>query len=207
MRRCGARLRIQDSAYGASDGSIKAALSPPAVPPPRKGRFLRAPTLGRTLARTLSHNLAVTLAPLLTLAMVGIVPMSSAQAAVSSTAVYEHQAVKATNSHRTRRDLRALRTSACLSRYAERQADRMASQHRIFHQDLSPVLRGCGLRRVGENVASGYESGRSVVSDGWMKSAGHRRNILTRGFRIVAVGSARDEAGRWYTAQVLGRRR
>lgn len=164
-------------------------------PPTTEGFLLRAP-----------HPLAALLLPLLTLAMSGVIPMASAQAAVASASVYERQAVKVTNSHRVRRDLRALRTNGCLLRYAERQARRMAAQHRLFHQDLSPVLRGCGLRRVGENVASGFESGREVVSEGWMLSAGHRHTILTRAFRITAVGSARDDAGRWYTAQVLGRR-
>lgn len=153
---------------------------------------------------------ATVLRPLLPLIMVGVIPMAapaSAQVAASSAAAYESQAVETTNKQRTRRDLRSLRTNACLTRFADRQAVRMADQRRIFHQDLSPVLRRCGLGRVGENVAVGYPSGKSVVKDGWMRSSGHRRNILTRGFRIVAVGAAQDAGGRWYTAQVFGRRR
>lgn len=142
--------------------------------------------------------------------MVGVIPMSSApasaQVALSSEVAYESQAVSTTNVRRKRRDLRALHTDRCLARFAERQAARMAEHDRLFHQDLSLVLRRCGLRRVGENVAYGYASGRSVVNDGWMRSPGHRRNILTRAFRVVAVGTARDGTGRWYTAQVLGRR-
>lgn len=152
---------------------------------------------------------ATVLRPLLPLIMVGVIPMAapaSAQVAASSAAAYESQAVETTNTQRTRRDLRSLRTDRCLSRFADRQATRMANRNHLFHQDLSAVLRGCGLRRVGENVAYGYDSGRSVVADGWMKSAGHRRNILTRGFRFVAVGAAQDASGRWYTAQVLGSR-
>lgn len=82
----------------------------------------------------------------------------------------------------------------------------MAAQGRIFHQDLNPVLGRCGLRLVGENVAVGYRSGKSVVNDGWMRSPGHRHNILMGPFRVVAVGAAQDVAGRWYTAQVLGSR-
>lgn len=164
--------------------------------------LMPSPTLcpARTLARVLL--------PLLTLAMIGAVPVSSAQAAVTSAtaAVYENQAVNSTNNQRARRHLRTLRTDACLTRFANRQAVRMATQHRIYHQDLGPVLRKCGLRRVGENVAVGYASGKSVVNDGWMHSPGHRHNILTRPFRVVAVGAAQDDHGRWYTAQVLGHR-
>lgn len=164
---------------------------------------MRASTLGRTVSAVLL--------PLLTLAMTGVISMPAAQsaqaaAAASSAVVYEGQAVVTTNKHRTRHHLHVLRADRCLSRFANRQAARMASQHRIFHQYLQPIVRRCGLRHVGENVAVGYSSGKSVVSDGWMHSVGHRRNILTRGFRIVAVGAAQDGAGRWYTAQVLGRR-
>jgi uncharacterized protein YkwD len=138
--------------------------------------------------------------------LVSIAPTSATAAASASIAVYESQAVKTTNRHRVRRDMRALRTNRCLSRFADRQASRMADRGRIYHQDLGPVLRRCDLRRVGENVAVGYPTGESVVTDGWMRSSGHRRNILTRKFGIVAVGAARDGAGRWYTAQVLGHR-
>jgi uncharacterized protein YkwD len=58
---------------------------------------------------------------------------------------------------------------------------------------------------VGENVAYGYTSGREVVQ-GWMHSPGHRANILNRGFRVVAVAAAESDSGRWYAAQVFGRR-
>lgn len=119
---------------------------------------------------------------------------------------YERQAVQATNAARDVRDLAALRTDKCLSRFANRQARRMADKQVMFHQDLHPILRTCGLRSVAENVAYGYSTGRSVVTDGWMESPGHRANILTGSHRIVAVGSIRDGNGRWWTAQVLGRR-
>ena len=39
-----------------------------------------------------------------------------------------------------------------------------------------------------------------------MRSEGHRANILSRGFRLVAVGARRDGDGTWYAAQVFGRR-
>ena len=40
----------------------------------------------------------------------------------------------------------------------------------------------------------------------WMASPGHRANILNRGFRIVAVAARQSAGGRWYSAQVFGRR-
>lgn len=170
---------------------------------PRKSLVLRA------LILSPARTLAGVLVPLLTLAMTGVVPMSSADAlttAEASATVYAEQAVRTTNSQRVRRDMRALRTDSCLSRYANRQASRMADQRRLFHQDLSPILRRCNMSGIGENVAYGYPTGRSVVNKGWMQSPGHRHNILTRKFRVVAVGAAQDDIGNWYTAQVLGRR-
>lgn len=131
---------------------------------------------------------------------------SGTPAHASAAETYERQAVQATNAARDARDLPALRTDNCLSRFANRQARRMADEQVMFHQDLHPILRACGLRSVAENVAYGYSTGRSVVTDGWMESPGHRANILTGAHRIVAVGSVMDEDGRWWTAQVLGRR-
>ena len=57
---------------------------------------------------------------------------------------------------------------------------------------------------VGENVAYGYSNGKAAVS-AWMKSPGHKANILNKDYRLIAVGAAQDEDGRWYVAQVFGR--
>jgi uncharacterized protein YkwD len=118
---------------------------------------------------------------------------------------YEQQAVDTTNDERVDHDMAALRPDACLSGLADRQAARMARQGRLFHQDLGAVLRSCGLSSAGENVAEGYRNGRALVSRGWMRSPGHRANILTRPFRVVAVGAAQSGTGRWYVAELLAR--
>jgi uncharacterized protein YkwD len=129
-----------------------------------------------------------------------------AEAAAPAAERYQHQALDATNRARHHHDRAALRAQACVQRYAERQARRMARQDRMFHQDLGPVLRDCGLLIAGENVAMGYPSGRSVVNDGWMHSAGHRANILNPSYRLLGVGARRSADGTWYAAQVFGRR-
>ena len=86
---------------------------------------------------------------------------------------YEADVVTATNADRTSRGLRALSTQACVDRYAEQQAARMAAERRMYHQELGPILSACNLRAVGENVAYGYPSGQAVMA-AWMGSAGHR---------------------------------
>ena len=74
----------------------------------------------------------------------------------------------------------------------------------LRHQDLGPILSGCGLRGVAENVAYGYSSGGDVVQ-GWMGSPGHRANILTGSYTKLGQGAAQASNGRWYHAEVFGR--
>ncbi|QIX25974.1 CAP domain-containing protein [Nocardioides sp. JQ2195] len=124
---------------------------------------------------------------------------------VTSPKTYKNQAVRATNRHRADEDRKRLRSQDCLKRMARNHARRMASQRRMFHQDLGRVMSECHLTMVGENVAYGYPSGRSVVNRGWMHSDGHRANILQRRYRLIGV-AARKGDGRWYVAQVFGRR-
>jgi len=116
---------------------------------------------------------------------------------------YEDEVVAATNRERTSRSLTALTPQACVDSYAEAQARRMAAEDRMFHQDLQPLLQGCGLRSVGENVAYGYPSG-TAVTQGWMDSLGHRANLLNAKFTLIGAGAAQGTDGRWYAAQVFG---
>ena len=82
----------------------------------------------------------------------------------------------------------------------------MARRTEMYHQDLGPILEECGLNLVGENVAYGYRTGRSVVNDGWMNSEGHRANILNPGYRLMGIGARKGSDGAWYVAQVFGRK-
>jgi uncharacterized protein YkwD len=111
--------------------------------------------------------------------------------------------VSGTNAERTSHELQPLSSEACVDRYAEQQAARMAAERRMYHQDLGPILRECKLRMVGENVAYGYPSG-SAVMGGWMGSSGHRANILNGSYRLLGVGAVQSSDGRWYAAQVFG---
>lgn len=55
---------------------------------------------------------------------------------------------------------------------------------------------------AGENIALGYTSPKSVV-EGWMKSPGHRENILSSYFNELGVGIAQDSKGRLYWTQMF----
>ena len=133
-----------------------------------------------------------------------VVLVGSPVPAQASAATYAGAAFRATNERRAAHDLRKLSRGDCLQSFARRQATRMANQHRMFHQDLGPVMRTCNLVAAGENVAYGYPSGRAVVR-AWMHSPGHRANILSRTYRGMGL-AARKSNGVWYVAQVFGRR-
>jgi uncharacterized protein YkwD len=128
---------------------------------------------------------------------------ATAQADPATT--YAETAFAATNAQRARHDRARLRKATCLTRMAQRWARHMARTGRLVHQDLNPIAARCDLSYVGENIAMGYPGGASVVNRGWMHSAGHRANILRPQYRLMGLGAARDQDGRWWSSQVFGR--
>ena len=135
-------------------------------------------------------------------ALVAIPLTQVAQASPNQT--YETSVFDNANAQRKKYDRVSLKGSKCLDRFAERQAKRMADQQRMYHQHLGPILEACNLSMVGENVAYGYSNGRAAVT-AWMKSPGHKADILNPKYRLTAVGAYQDEDGRWYVAHVFGR--
>jgi uncharacterized protein YkwD len=123
-----------------------------------------------------------------------------------SAASYGQTAFTTSNNQRVRHDRSRLSKNDCLQRFAVKQAQRMANQTRMFHQELGPIQQACSVGWVGENVAMGYPSRWSVVVQGWMRSEGHRANILSRHYRLMAVAARKGDDGSWYASQVFGRK-
>ena len=142
--------------------------------------------------------------PFVAVLLVALLPPGVAHASPASE--YAAKAVTATNEAREANGRKAFKVDECLLGFAKKQARRMAAAGDIFHQELGPIMDECGLVAAGENVAYGFPTGRKVVNQGWMKSDGHRANILNPDFKLVAVAARRDENGTWYAAQVFGRR-
>ncbi|MCM0620505.1 CAP domain-containing protein [Nocardioides bruguierae] len=142
------------------------------------------------------------LALVLTAGLLG--PASPAGAAVGDR--YEKVARQVTNKARANHDLVKLRRQRCVQRKAERHVRWMARNNSLEHQDLTPVMEDCKLSTAGENIAMGYSTGRQVVR-AWMRSEGHRANILNKRFRLLGMAAVKDDDGRWWAAQVFGRRR
>lgn len=121
------------------------------------------------------------------------------------------EVIDRTNAARNRGRRAPLRGNPRLMRAAQIHAEQMARTRRLAH-----VLPGADYPRIedrlaaaryewqtfGENVALGQSSGAHAV-ESWMRSRGHRENILNPGFSEIGVGYARDDAGQPYYVQVL----
>lgn len=167
--------------------------------------FARSSTL---LAGLLAGQLLVLSAPaaVLSPAAGSVTGSAAVNPDAKASTSYGRSAFDATNQQREKRDHKTLAANACLRKYAVRQARKMANREDIWHQDLQRILADCHMSWVGENVAAGFSSGRTVVNDGWMKSPDHRENLLDRKFRLMKVAARKGDDGRWYAAQVLGKR-
>jgi uncharacterized protein YkwD len=119
--------------------------------------------------------------------------------------------VERTNAERRRARLAALREDSRLARAARIHADQIARAGRLAHElsgarypKLQDRLDAVDYewRTIGENVASGQPDAAAVVGD-WMRSRGHRENILNPSFTEFGVAHAADRAGRTYYVQVF----
>jgi uncharacterized protein YkwD len=124
----------------------------------------------------------------------------------------QRAAVRATlcrlNVTRERHGLKPLKLSKRLSKAARRHSRDMVRRDYFAHDSpggatfvdrirRSGYLRGARSWTVGENLAWGTRkrSTPRAITKGWMKSAGHRANILNPSFRDIGIGVALGAPG------------
>jgi len=110
------------------------------------------------------------------------------------------------NDIRARAGLDRVASDRHLDRYASTRSASMAAARVLSHRGWERGLRRAGLTdaALGENVAYNYETPGTVVA-AWMRSPGHRANILRPIFRRVGVGCVIDERGhKWWTQDFAG---
>lgn len=85
-------------------------------------------------------------------------------------------------------------------------------KQRVRREGYTP--KGMSVYRIGENIGwgSGHLGSPRKIHRAWMKSDGHRKNILNRGFKQVGIGMARGkyksyDNTRMYTVDFGFRRR
>ncbi len=104
------------------------------------------------------------------------------------------------NEARSSAGLRGYSGPSDLVAVARRQAQRMASEGRIYHNpNLDSEVDN--WQAVGENVGMGGDV--ASIHQAFMNSAGHRANIVDRDFTEVGMGTATDAGGKIYVAQVF----
>ena len=109
------------------------------------------------------------------------------------------------NEQRQRYGLPPLGLDERLTRSAQEHSDDQAYMHRMTHtgsDGSSPSDRiqsfGFNWLNSGENVAYGY-NGMHAVMQAWMRSPGHRANILSPQFRMFGSAVAMSDGTAYYT--------
>ncbi len=160
-----------------------------------------------------SHIHAVVFAALCALAL-ACAPAAGAQkpcqsASAAPADLSKRTLVRATlcllNAERDRQGQPPLKLNARLGKAAQGHARDMARKDYFSHDSQSGAsfvdrikrtgyLKGVGTWTVGENIAwatGGQASPRAIVQ-AWMRSAGHRANILSGSFHEIGIGVAPD---------------
>ncbi|MEX0890804.1 MAG: CAP domain-containing protein [Gemmatimonadota bacterium] len=111
---------------------------------------------------------------------------------------------------------RPLAAEPALDTAAREYAAELAERGAIGHSSATPGRRtlrerlraaGANHRRSGENLALMQSTASQLpvrVVRGWLRSPGHRANLLDARFRYSGLGVARDGRGRWFVVQVYG---
>lgn len=116
----------------------------------------------------------------------------------STVSQYEREVVSLCNEIRASYGLSPLTINEKLCQLAEMKSQDMADRNYFDHQ--SPTYgspfdmlksHGVSYRSAGENIAKGYSTPQAVV-DAWMKSEGHRANILNSTYAEIGVGYVTD---------------
>ncbi|GAA2283093.1 hypothetical protein GCM10010415_60610 [Streptomyces atrovirens] len=137
--------------------------------------------------------------------------LSAASAAPASAAAPSPKALKAnvlklTNAERAKAGCPALKFDAALAKAAQRHSVDMAGHDFVGHVGSggsTMVTRAraagyTGWNSLAENVAAGQKTAAGVVKS-WMKSPGHRANILNCSLEHLGVGHVKKPGTRYGT--------
>lgn len=134
------------------------------------------------------------LSVLTALSLTGATGLVTAPAAGAQTTA-EAKFVQKINNVRARHGLAPLRARAGLTRYARDHSRSMAGGRSLFHTTSFSSL--CCWSSISENVGTG--AGVRSVHRTFLRSVGHRANILDPNKKAVGVGVVRSGDGIWVT--------
>lgn len=120
----------------------------------------------------------------------------------------EQEILDRTNAERKRAGLPAFEAHPTLMKLARDHSATMARLDQLGHElegkSFDKRIKESGYRftGAGENVAKGQATAEQVL-DSWMKSAGHKANILNARFTRIGIGFAASKSGSPYYTQVF----
>jgi uncharacterized protein YkwD len=167
--------------------------------PPQSASKPEAPTGGGALTSTPTRTAASR-----------PVPVRSAPGRPSTTAeAIAKDLFARVSAERKARGLPALAWSDDLARMASDWSGQMARSGQFVHRDLDAARSRPGIGQfsaLGENIAwvRGYEDDGYQLHLGWMRSEGHRRNLLQPGFDTIGIGVV-CAGGRAWATENFGR--
>lgn len=118
---------------------------------------------------------------------------------------YSQEVTRLVNAERAKSGCGAMTLNSKLGKAAQGHSDDMAE--RDFFDHTNPDGEGPGDRvtaagyrwsTYGENIAAGQGTPAAVM-DSWMKSSGHRANILNCSFKEIGIGYRQGSGGPWWT--------
>jgi uncharacterized protein YkwD len=129
--------------------------------------------------------------------------------AASDIAAMEKSVHRQINQYRKKKGLPALKLNGEISKIARGHSKNMASKQVPFghngsssrYNKISKVVK---YRGVAENVAynMGYKNPGKNAVDGWIKSSGHRRNMVGN-YQVTGIGVAKNSKGEYYFTQLF----
>jgi uncharacterized protein YkwD len=121
------------------------------------------------------------------------------------------QVIKLTNKERAKAGCKALKSNSLLKSAAQKHSVDMAKKDYFSHtgkDGRSPFDRmtdaGYSFSAAAENIAAGQRTPADVV-EGWMNSAGHKKNILNCTYTEIGVGYAKGGSYGTYWTQDFGK--
>lgn len=122
---------------------------------------------------------------------------------------YQKIILKGVNVEREKNHLKPLKIDNRLNKIAIVKAKDMAREKKMSHTSKKFGVtfnlikkEGISYTKAGENIASEHKTP-EFVTERWLKSKGHRKNILERDYRFIGIGKATDNNGKIYWVQIF----
>ena len=122
---------------------------------------------------------------------------------------YQKIILKGVNVEREKNNLKPLKINNRLNKIAIVKAKDMAKDKKMSHTSKKfgatfnlIKKENIHFTKAAENIASGHKTPEFVV-ERWLKSKGHRKNILGKDYRFIGIGKASDNEGKLYWVQIF----